>query len=949
MARKKPPSPTHQPVFAGFDGAPAAGTDHDAPERQAGPASCEAIPDLHGKLVVVVDSHSLIYQVFHALPPMTSPTGLPVSAVHGFLGDLLELLEHKKPDYLFCAFDKSEETFRNTLYPQYKAHREPMPDDLRQQIPLIRDLLATLAVGQLECAGFEADDILAKVAAETQQAGGRCLIVTSDKDCRQLITPQVKLYNIRKDIEIGEAELMADWGIRPDQVVDFQAMVGDPVDNVPGIPLVGPKLAQQLLAQFDSLEGIYQNVERIAGPKRKENVIQAREQVLLSRELVRLRTDVPCDIPWSAAHAGHSDVSKLEQACDALGFRRLKTRVREVLGGSQGATASDEKIDLSAYTGISSLEELDRALSTLRDAPLISVDTETTDTNPRRSELVGISIAWKPGAAIYIPVRGPKGECVLELGAVRDRLRPILEDPTLPKIGQNIKYDIVVLRGHGIELQGVIHDTMVADYLIEPGQRNHTLDDLALRYFQHHMISIKELIGSGKNQCRMDEVPLAKVIPYAAEDADVPLRLIPLLLEKLRSIGGEDLYHKVEVPLITVLAEMEYNGIRVDIARLKELSQGFTTQIERLRDEIHQLAGQHFNIDSPKQLSEILYKQLHLPVLKKTKTGPSTDADVLQQLAAMHPIPERIVAYRQATKLKNTYVDALPELVCQKTGRIHTSFRQDVAATGRLSSSEPNLQNIPIRTPEGRAIRSAFTAGEPGWVLLGADYSQIELRVLAHYCGDEALLRAYHEDADIHRRVAAEVHHVREEEVTDDMRRMAKTINFGIVYGQSAFGLARTLGIEKEAAARYIDLYFSRYPGVQDFMLRTLQTARRQGYVQTMLGRRRPVQGVRDFSAGDVGKLRSLLEPERIAVNTVIQGSAADIIKLAMLDVYRRLKTTNLAARLLLQIHDELLLEVAPEDAPSLGQLVQEAMEGVVTLAVPLKVQVSTGADWAQV
>ncbi len=905
--------------------------------------------DLTDRLVVVVDSHSLIYQVFHAMPSMNSPTGIPVAAVHGFIADVLELLVRKKPDFLFCAFDKSEATFRNELYAEYKANRESMPEELRQQIPLIRNMLEAMGIPQLECSGFEADDILAKLSVDVDRAGGSCLIVTSDKDCRQLITERIKLYNIRRDTVMGVEELWSDWGVRPEQVVDYQAMVGDPVDNVPGIPLVGPKLAQQLLAQFSTLEGVLENAASVSGPKRRQNIEQGRERVMLSRTLVRLRADTPCEIPWSQGMVGQADMEKVTSMCELFGFRRLKDRAKDVLGRGSSAPVRATREVPTHYRCIKTQAELNDLADHLAKFELLCIDTETTSTSARGSEWVGMSVGWAPGEAAYIPVRAPMGEPQFGAQVVADAMRQVLENPAIAKLGQNIKFDLIVLRNAGIRVQGLAHDTMVADYLVEPGQRNHTLDELAIRYLNHKTIPISDLIGTGKNQRQMDQVPLAQVATYAAEDADIPLRILPELQERLEKLNLEGLYQRVEVPLIEVLAEMEYNGIRVDVARLQELSRGFTTEIARLRTEIFDLAGGEFNIDSPKQLGTILFTQLALPVIKKTKTGASTDADVLQELAHIHPLPAKVVAYRQAMKLKNTYVDALPELVCERTGRVHTSFRQDVAATGRLSSSDPNLQNIPIRNEQGRAIRSAFTAGEPGWLLLGADYSQIELRVLAHYSSDPALMDAYETDADIHCRVAAEVHGVAECDVTSEMRRMAKTINFGIVYGQSAFGLARTLGIPKDQAAEYIELYFSRYPGVQAFMLQTLDQCRRMGYVETMLGRRRTIQGVRDFNTIGVSKMRSLTEAERIAVNTVIQGSAADLIKLAMLTAHRTLKSSGIAARMLLQIHDELLFEVAPEAVDSLDQLVRDAMIGVAQLRVPLKVDVAVGATWAEV
>ncbi|MEM6364059.1 MAG: DNA polymerase I, partial [Planctomycetota bacterium] len=566
----------------------------------------------------------------------------------------------------------------------------------------------------------------------------------------------------------------------------------------------------------------------------------------------------------------------------------------------------------------------------------------------RGCDLVGISIAWEPESAAYIPIRAPKGDPQLEQDKVIDALRDLLESSAIEKIGHNIKFDMIVLRSAGIRLGGVTFDTMVADYLIDAGGRNHTLDDMARRRLSHQTTSIKSLIGTGKNQLTMDQVPVADVAPYACEDVDVPIRLVDTLLEQLAEDDLSGLFDDLEIPLIEVLAEMEFNGIRVDAATLSEMSLRFDGEIEDLRAMIFSAAGHEFNIDSPKQLSTVLFDELDLPIIKKTKTGISTDADVLTQLAMHHDIAEKVLQYRQATKLKNTYIDALPQLICSRTGRVHTSFRQDVAATGRLSSSEPNLQNIPIRTPQGKAIRGAFTAGHDGWLLLGADYSQIELRVLAHYCGDEALLSAYREDADIHTRVAAEVAGIDEADVTADDRRKAKTINFGIVYGQSPFGLAKTLGISKDEARDYIEAYFERYRGVEDFMLDTLARCRRDGVVSTMLGRRREIQGVRDLARLPAAKRRSLTEAERMAINTPIQGSAADLIKLAMLKVAEQLRQSDLQAKLLLQIHDELLLETPAEEADSLAELVREAMTSVMELQVPLKVDVATGKTWAE-
>jgi DNA polymerase-1 len=903
---------------------------------------------LRDSLVIVVDSHSLIYQVFHALPPMTTPQGEPVGAVHGFLSDLIELRQRFKPKYLICAFDASEETFRNEIYPEYKARREPMPDDLRIQLPKIHDAVPAFGAGRIEAPGYEADDLLATIAKQVADAGGRCLIVTSDKDCRQLINDQVQLYNIRKNETFGAEQLMETWGIAPEQVVDFQSLVGDPVDNVPGVPLVGPKLAAELLQKYRTLENVLDHADEVAGPKRRQNLIDGREQALLSRQLVRLSNDVPCTIPWEQARGDDIDPERIEFLCREWGFRRLKDRATEVVGAARPKRTTRVGMEewQANYRLVTSPDELRLLADRCHAVNRIALHTETTHPTPTHGDLVGLSVAWEKGTAAYIPLRAPHGTKCASVEDFREILGPILEDSRIEKIGQNLKFDLNMLRGVGITLRGLSLDTMVADYLLEPGQRNHTLDDLAKRYLAHETIAIDRLLG-GRQQLPTDQVPVELVCDYAAERADVPFRLAPSLEERLKRDGLFSLHRDVELPLVEVLADLEYQGIRVDAQRLDELSKRFGTEIDRYLQEIQSLAGGDLNPDSPKQLGVVLFQKLGLRVVKRTKSGPSTDAEVLETLADEHPLPKLILEYRQLTKLKSTYLDALPTLINPKTQRIHTSFRQDVAATGRLSSSDPNLQNIPIRTEEGRAIRSAFLPGPPGWRLVAADYSQIELRVLAHFCEDPALLDAYHQDQDIHARVAAEVFNVAESQVTSDMRRVAKTINFGIIYGQSPYGLAKTLKISKEQAAQYILAYFARYPGVQRFMQETLAQCRRDGFVRTMLDRRRPVTGIRDFAQLSIERKLVLTEPERIAVNTVIQGSAADLIKIAMLRTHRALADAKLEAQMLLQIHDELLFETSPSDQGELIALVRKEMTGAANLKVPIKVDVKTGTNWA--
>jgi DNA polymerase-1 len=896
------------------------------------------VEDLRDKSVYVIDSHSLIFQVFHAIDEMTSPKGEPVSAVYGFTRDILQLLENRKPDFLLCAFDRPGPTFRHELFEAYKADRAEMPEELSVQLPMIRDVLDTMGIPTLEYDKYEADDVLATVARVCEKAGANCYVVTGDKDCRQLITDRVKIYNVRKDHVYDRAALEDEWGIRPDQVVDFQALVGDAIDNVPGIPLIGPKIARQLLEQFDTLEKVLDHADEVPGKKRSENLRQGRETALLSRDLVRLVDDVPVSVDWAAARTGQIDPDRALSLFRGLGFRSLTDRMLALAG-----VEVEPETWEADYRCVRTQDELAAMVDRMSEAAQISFDVETTHIMPRWAEPVGYALACRPGEAYYVPVRSPDGETCLDPDVVLSALRPLLEEPKIEKIGQNLKYDIIVLRSAGGKLAGVAFDTMLASYLLEAGERNHNLDDLSRRYLEHETIKISSLIGSGKKQKRMDEVPLDEITPYAAEDADVPLRLRPILQSRLEGLDLVDLYRELELPLIDVLADMEFHGIKVDTDRLAELSGQYRQRLESLEEEIHQLAGREFNIASPKQLAEVLFGELGLPVVKRTKSGPSTDADVLEQLADQHPLPAKIVEYRQFSKLKNTYVDALPSMVHPETGRVHASFNQVVAATGRLSSSDPNLQNIPIRTDSGREIRSAFLPSQPDWSLLAADYSQIELRILAHYTGDEALTKAFQQDEDIHALVASQVFGVAQNDVTPEMRRRAKAVNFGVIYGQTPFGLAKGLNIEVEEAAEFIDAYFERYPRVDQFVRDVLEQCRKSGYVSTIFGRRRSIRGVRGDTTG-----RQRNFAERTAVNTVIQGSAADLIKRAMINVHRRLGNEARQSRMLLQIHDELVFEVPPDELDIMTDLVRDEMVTAVELKVPLRVDVKVGSNWAE-
>jgi DNA polymerase-1 len=904
------------------------------------PANRPAAPppdSLEGLTVWVVDANSLIHQVFHALPEMTSPRGEPVGAVFGFTRDLFFLLETKKPDFLFCAFDLPGKTFRHELFDQYKAGRPMIHEDLAPQMPLVRRVLDAFGLPALGCPNYEADDILATVARITEERGGQCFLVTGDKDARQLITDRVKVYNIRKDLVYDRDALAQEWGVRPDQVVDFQALVGDSTDNVPGVPQIGPKAAQDLLRQYETLDAVLAHAAEVTGAKRRENLQTYGEQAMLSRQLVRLDTHVPVEIDWQGARVGGFDRQGIRNVLADFGFRALAARA-DTLPGKAGPVQPAVKF---RYHVVDTPAAFSTFLEQLRQQKWFALDTETTHINPRWADLVGLTFAWQGDEGWYLPLRAPEGERRLDERETLERLRPILEDPGVAKIGQNLKYDIVALRGAGVRVAGVSFDSMVASYLLDAGQRNHNLDDLAKRYLGHETIKISSLIGTGRDQKRMDEVSVQQVAEYSVEDAILPVRLRPLLELRLAEAGLDRLFRDLELPLIDVLVELEFNGVRIDQQRLAELSKRYGQRMVELEEQIYAIAGRPFNLGSPKQLQEILFTEFRLPITKKTKTGASTDVEVLEELAAIHPLPAKIIEYRQYAKLKSTYVDALPTLVCPKTGRVHTSFKQDVTATGRLSSSDPNLQNIPVRTEEGREIRSAFIPGEPGWVLLAADYSQIELRVLAHFSQDPHLCEAFARDEDIHARVASQVHGVPLKDVTESMRRQAKAVNFGVIYGQSPYGLARQLGIDQHEAARFINNYFEGYAGIEKFLATVLAECRERGYVSTILGRRRAIEGVRESA----GRQRNLAE--RTAINSVIQGSAADLIKQAMIAVERRLRREASPARMLLQIHDELVFEVPSEQLNDLATLVREEMVGAGALRVPLKVDLKAGPNWA--
>jgi DNA polymerase-1 len=923
----------------------------------------------------LLDAYSLIFQVFHAIPEMSSPTGTPTNAIFGFLRDLLSIRLDKRPEYLVCAFDMPGPTFRDEFFPDYKAHRKPMPDDLRLQMPILEELVQAMGIPLLGIPGFEADDVVATVATAASARGLRVLICTTDKDCRQLIDDRISLLNLRKGTILDREALQKDWGVSPDQVVDLQSLVGDSVDNVPGIPGIGLKTAAKLLQDFGTLDNLLANIDKVAGAKKQESLRAGAATLEMSRRLVKLAQDVPLTFDWEGWKLRPWDGPRLLEICRQCGFRSLAEQIRradpqaappgEVEGPKQRELFPIEEVRAPApavvvpaapvvnsnYVLINSAEQFDTFLPMLALQSRFAIDLETTGLDPMHSELVGIAISWQPGTAWYLAFRAPEGEPTLEQSRTLGALRPILENPAIAKVNQNIKYDLLALRGQGIRLAGIVGDSMIADYLLHAGERSHGMADLALRYLNHTVIPITDLIGKkGKQQIRMDQVPAARVAEYSGEDADIAWRLAEHLEPQLSTGGLKKLYEELEIPLIEVLAELEFNGIRIDNERLKTLSVEMAQQLERIEKQIYEQAGRQFNIASPIQLRQVLFEELKLPTKKKTGvTGAaSTDQETLEWLAAQdHKIAVSLIEHRQIAKLKGTYVDALPSLVRKETGRIHASFNQTVAATGRLSSSDPNLQNIPVRREQGRQIRQAFLPAE-GWKLITADYSQIELRLLAHFSGDEALTGAFAQNRDVHTLVASQIHQVSEADVTEEMRRIAKTVNFGVIYGMSAHGLAQRLRIPRDEAGRFIDAYFARYPRVLDYQRNLLLACRNQGYVGTILLRRREITGVRADST-----YQQRNQPEREAINMEIQGSAADLIKLAMLNIYRRLKKENQRGRMLLQIHDELVFETPEEDVASIAALIQEEMTTTVgkalNLRVPLQVDIAAGPNWLDV
>jgi DNA polymerase-1 len=876
--------------------------------------------------IYIIDGSGYIFRAYYAIRSLSTSKGLPTNAVYGFTQMLLKLIKDKNPEYLAMVFDSKEPSFRKKEYPEYKANRELPPEDLIPQFDYIKKVTRALNVPLLQVPGFEADDIIATLAKKIC-VDRPVVIVTGDKDLMQLVDDRVTLFDPMKDKQTGIEGVLEKFGVDPARVIEVQALSGDPSDNVPGVPGIGPKTAIQLIQEFGSLDGVYQNLDKIKG-KKQENLREHKKLAYLSRKLVTLSEQVPVELSLEDLKCRSAKNEECRTLFEELEFHRLL----EAMG------PAPEKLDRGAYELVQSPQAFESFLGKLKKAKVFSFDTETTSLEISQAALVGLSFALKSGEAYYLPMGHNTGEPQLELSPTLDGLKPLFENSKIPKLAQHFKFDAGILQRYGIDVQGLQCDTLLGSYLLDPAS-SHRLDFLSLKFLGHKMISYEEVTKELDGD--FSRVPLERAKAYSAEDADVTFQLGEIFLDKLGKENLLPILQELEQPLSRVLLKMELTGVRVDKEFLKKLQGDFTQRMAQIEKNIYRLAGEDFNIQSTKQLGVILFEKLKLEVLKKTKTGYSTDVGVLTLLSSQHDLPREILAYRSLAKLKSTYVDALLTQIDPKTGRVHTHFNQTVAETGRLSSNDPNLQNIPIRSEDGAKIRRAFIADE-GYVLLSADYSQIELRVLAHFSEDPALLKAFAKNEDVHRLTASGVFGMAPEKVTPAMRGKGKTLNFAVVYGQTPFGLSGQLGVSQREAREYIENYFAKYRGVKKFRDQVLAEARMTGEVRTLLGRRRFVP---DLNSKNFGA-RSLAE--RIAFNTVIQGTAADIIKKAMIGIDKEMVEKKLNSRMLIQVHDELVFEVKKSELDEVKKLVKKHMEGVVEFKVPLTVEMGVGPNWAE-
>jgi len=878
----------------------------------------------------LIDGSSYIFRAFFGIRQnLSTSKGMPTNALYGFTTMLQKVIRDESPDYVMVAFDSKEKTFRHEWYPDYKANRDTPPEELQQQFPYFEPLVEAHNIVGVRQPGFEADDIIGTLAKQGEAKGMEVTIVSGDKDMMQLIGPNITMLDTMKDKRFGREEVIEKFGVPPEQVIEVMGLMGDSSDHIPGVKGVGPKTATDLIQKFGSIASLYDRLDEVEKDKLRAKLEGDRENALLSHKLVIINTemDLSCNI---------DDMKILEPDQDKLTELFTEWEFTSLLAGMKKPAKREKKV----YQTILQEEDLDRLLTGLKNAGEFALDLETTSLHPVEAEMVGISFAYEGFDGCYIPLmhRYLGVPQQLDKSLVIKKLKPILEDPAIKKCGHNIKYDLIVLRNEGIELKGISFDSIIASYVLDPSRRSHSMDDLAMEFFGHQTIKYKDVAGTGMKQIGFDEVDIERASEYAAEDSDLTWRLLLELRPKLTE-DTLSLFTDMEMPLLHVLAEMEMNGVYLERKELKELSTLIQGKLEIIEQEIYQIAGENFNINSPKQLAVILFEKLNLPVIKKTKTGYSTDVSVLEELSSEHQLPEQILTFRQLSKLKSTYVDALQEEIYSKTGRVHTSFNQTVAATGRLSSSNPNLQNIPIRSEMGREIRKSFLAEGEG-MLLSADYSQVELRILAHLSADKALINAFNKGEDIHTRTAAEIFGSSLEDVDLEGRRMAKAVNFGIVYGLSAFGLSRQLKITQREAKNFIEQYFALYKNVKVYMEETVEQARSLGYTSTIMNRRRYLPDLHS-------KNRQVREAaQRIAINSPIQGSAADMIKVAMIQLSNELRKQKLRSKMILQVHDELVFECPQDEKSVMEKLVKDKMEGVCEFTVPIIVDIGWGKNW---
>ncbi|MGQ0794127.1 MAG: DNA polymerase I [Deltaproteobacteria bacterium] len=918
-------------------------------------------------ILYLIDASSYVFRAFHGVRGLATSRGFPTNALFGYSSMLMKFIKGANPRYIAAVFDSKDKTFRHEYYPLYKAGRSEPPDELKIQFPRIFDITRAIGVADFQMEGFEADDIIGTFAKSAERDGISVVIVTGDKDFCQIVSDKITLFDTMHGRRTGARDVEEKFGVLPERVVDVLALSGDSVDNIPGARGIGDKTASGLIKKFGSLDSLYANLDSLS-PRQREILINDRDKVILSKALATIDIKVPiaasiADFKYEGArrdelralfeefefHSLLRDALKSEAAGPVnrpAGFiRPLDSRIVRAQESEKSPGGADaDTISYDNYRLVSSGEALAEVIEAIARTGELSIDLETTSLSPIDAEIVGVALCHAPGEAHYVPVGhssllgAPAAQLKLEF--LLDKLKPLLESDGIRKIGQNLKYEYIILRRHGIELRGISSDAMIAAHTLDSSRMSYSLDELSRIYLAHKTITYEDVTGSGKGKIAFDQVDLERARVYSCEDADVALALERRLSPDLDNLGLMDNYRQVELRFIPVLADMESCGVGIDSRFLGRLSVEFEKGLDRIAEGIYSQVGERFNLNSPAQLREILFERIGLPRKKLTKGGEaSTDVEVLSELAEIHEVPARVLEHRGLMKLKSTYVDALPRLVNPKTGRIHTSFNQTGTTTGRLSSSEPNLQNIPIKTPEGRRIREAFVP-EEGFVMLSADYSQIELRLLAHFSGDENLIEAFLRGADIHTRTGAEIFGVDEKSVTPDMRRLAKTINFGIIYGISAFGLARQLGSSNTVAKGYIDEYFKRYGGVKSYMERSIEEARGRGFAETILGRRRPIPEL----ASKDRTLRGF--GERTAINTPIQGTAADIIKIAMIKIRESLR--GYKSRMILQVHDELLFEVHEDELYELRRIVKAEMEGAWKLSVPLSVEMGVGANWAE-